>query len=287
MRRGLEVVRTGPARRAFQLANEAILLQQLRTRRTARATVLDGARFRVPEPLLIPDWRQATDRGSWRPFQIAFLLCAVESVADPDHAERETVELMWFPTGGGKTEAYLGLAAFALFYRRLRDQKDHGVEVLMRYTLRLLTQQQFQRASSLACAMEHLRRRENDLGEAAFSIGIWLGGDSTPNRRDDARQVLRKLNQGDDWAENKFVILRCPWCSASMGPVEKANVKGKAPRGAPKVAGYVEDGGTVVFRCPDTTCEFSAGLPVYVIASDPMDRVSPHRHRPSSRTSCT
>jgi Helicase conserved C-terminal domain len=268
MRRGLEFVRTGPARRAFQLANEAILLQQLRTRRTARVTVLDGARFRVPEPLLIPDWRQATDRGSWRPFQIAFLLCAVESVADPDHAERETVELIWFPTGGGKTEAYLGLAAFALFYRRLRDQQDHGVEVLMRYTLRLLTQQQFQRASSLACAMEHLRRRESDLGEAEFSIGMWLGGDSTPNRRDDARQVLRKLNQGDDWAENKFVILRCPWCSASMGPVEKANVKGKPPRGAPKVAGYVEDGGTVVFRCPDTMCEFSAGLPVYVIDED-------------------
>lgn len=268
MRRGLEFVRTGTARRAFELANEAILLQQLRTRRTARTTVLDGSRFRVVDPLDVPDWRSASDRGSWRPFQVAFLLCAVESVADPLHPERETVELIWFPTGGGKTEAYLGLAAFALFYRRLQDPADHGVEVLMRYTLRLLTQQQFQRASSLACAMEYIRRRENDLGDAEFSIGIWLGGDSTPNRRDDARQVLRKLNRGDDWAENKFVILRCPWCSAAMGPIEKSNIKGKPPSGAPKVAGYVEDAGTVVFKCPDVACDFATGLPVFVIDED-------------------
>lgn len=271
MRSGLEFVRSGPARRAFELANEAILLQQLRTRRTARTTVLDGARFRVVDPLEVSDWRSAGDRGSWRPFQIAFLLCAVESVADPDHAERETVELIWFPTGGGKTEAYLGLAAFALFYRRLLDPSDHGVEVLMRYTLRLLTQQQFQRAASLICAMEHIRRRESDLGKAEFSIGIWLGATSTPNRRDEARQILRKLNQGDDWAENKFVVLRCPWCSASMGPVDKATTRGRPSRRAPKVAGYVEDAGTVVFRCPDPTCEFTSGLPVFVIDEDIYD----------------
>ena len=141
----------------------------------------------------------------------------------------------------------------------------------MRYTLRLLTQQQFQRASSLTCAMEHIRRRESDLGDSEFSIGIWLGGDSTPNRRDEARQVLRKLNQGDDWAENKFVILRCPWCSAAMGPIEKANIRGKSPRGAPRIAGYIEDAGTVVFRCPDSRCEFTTGLPVFVIDEDIYD----------------
>jgi hypothetical protein len=273
MKRGLDFVRSGAPRRAFQLANRAILFQQLRTRRTARTTILDGARFRVTDPLSVPDWRSAEGRGSWRPFQIAFMLCAVESVADPAHDERETVELIWFPTGGGKTEAYLGLAAFAMFFRRLQDPDDHGVEVLMRYTLRLLTQQQFQRAAGLTCAMEQIRREEiqrgeTDLGDAEFSIGIWLGGDSTPNRRDDARQTLRKLNQGDDWAENKFVILRCPWCSASMGPVDKSNIRGRPPRGTPKVAGYVEDAGTVVFRCPDSACEFATGLPVYVIDED-------------------
>src|ERR1019366_6157564 len=125
------------------------------------------------------------------------------------------------------------------------------VEVLMRYTLRLLTQQQFQRASSLICAMEHIRRREPDLGDTQFSIGIWLGGDTTPNRRADARYVLRELNGVDDRAENKFVILRCPWCSASMGPIDKKDIHGRQARTTPKVAGYIEDGGTVVFRCPD------------------------------------
>jgi hypothetical protein len=163
----------------------------------------------------------------------------MESAVDADHSDRETVELIWFPTGGGKTEAYLGLAAFALFYRRLKDPGDHGVEVLMRYTLRLLTQQQFQRASSLICAMEHIRGREADLGTAEFSIGIWLGGDSTPNSRADARYVLRELNKDDDRAENKFVILRCPWCSASMGPIDKKDVHGKQGRNFSKVAGYL------------------------------------------------
>jgi hypothetical protein len=281
MRSGLEFVRTGNARRAFELANEAILLQQLRTRRTARPTVLDAGRFKVTEPLEVPDWRSARDRGSWRPFQIAFLLAAVESVADPDHAERDTVELIWFPTGGGKTEAYLGLAAFALFYRRLQNPEDHGVEVLMRYTLRLLTQQQFLRASGLTCAMEYIRQREAkrgliDLGSSEFSIGIWLGGDSTPNRRDDARRSLKALNREDDSEGYRFVLLRCPWCSAQLGPLERAQNKGRKPKGASRIAGLLEgalpDAGiqapTVYFRCPDGSCEFRSRLPVYVIDED-------------------
>ena len=276
MKSGLEFVRTGKARRAFQLANEAILLQQLRTRRTARPTVLDGVRFRVEEPLEIPDWRTAQDRGSWRPFQIAFLLCAVESTADPVHPERDTVELIWFPTGGGKTEAYLGLAAFAIFFRRLQDPGDYGVEVLMRYTLRLLTQQQFQRASSLACAMEIIRLRESDLGKQEFSIGIWLGGDSTPNRRDEAVRSLSNFNRSDKFERYKFVLLRCPWCSAQLGPLPKSQVLGKRPQGSSLIAGLltgsVPEAGitskTVIFRCPDLNCEFSARIPVYVIDED-------------------
>lgn len=281
MRRGLEFVRTGPARKAFELANEAILLQQLRTRRTARPTVVEAGRFKVTEPLEVPDWRLARDRGSWRPFQIAFLLAAVESVADPDHAERDTVELIWFPTGGGKTEAYLGLAAFALFYRRLQDPNDHGVEVLMRYTLRLLTQQQFLRASGLTCAMEYIRQREakrglTNLGTNEFSIGIWLGGDSTPNRRDDARRSLKALNKEDDSEGYRFVLLRCPWCSAQLGPLDRAQIKGRQPKGVGRIAGLLEgalpDAGiqspTVYFRCPDGSCEFRSRLPVYVVDED-------------------
>jgi hypothetical protein len=277
MRSGLEFVRTGPARIAFQLANEAVLNQQLRTRRTARSTVLlsDG-RFSVRDPLNLQSWRDMRGRGSWRPFQIAFLLATVQSVADPTHPDRETVELIWFPTGGGKTEAYLGLAAFALFYRRLKDPTDSGVEVIMRYTLRLLTQQQFQRASSLLCSMEVIRRREPvGLGTSEFSIGIWLGGDSTPNTRSIAKKVLRELNSDDKFAENKFILLRCPWCSATMGPLDRPEkVGGRRPVG-PRVAGYQERNGTVAFSCPDQTCDFVGGLPVYVIDEDI------YEHRPS------
>lgn len=281
MRRGLEFVRTGNARKAFELANEAILLQQLRTRRTARPTVLEAGRLKVTEPLEIPDWRLARDRGSWRPFQIAFLLSAVESVADPDHEERDTVELIWFPTGGGKTEAYLGLAAFALFYRRLQNPNDQGVEVLMRYTLRLLTQQQFLRASGLTCAMESIRQREIgrglvNLGSSEFSIGIWLGGDSTPNQRDDARRSLKALNKEDESEGYRFVLLRCPWCSAQLGPLDRTQIKGRPKKGVGRIAGLLEgalpEAGihspTVYFRCPDGSCEFRSHLPIYVIDED-------------------
>src|SRR5690606_12604052 len=104
-------------------------------------------------------------QGVWRPFQMGFILSALESTANPSSADRELVDLIWFPTGGGKTEAYLGLSAFSAFLRRIRDPKDTGTEILMRYTLRLLTAQQFERAASLICAMESLR------GELASTLG--------------------------------------------------------------------------------------------------------------------
>jgi len=268
IRDGIVLLREDPqVARAFQLANHAILLQQLRSRPTAREVQMDArsGRFLITESSEIPSWQTATERGNWRPFQIAFVLAALRSVADGEHPERQTVELVFAPTGAGKTEAYLGLAALALFLRRLRNPNDDGVEVLMRYTLRLLTTQQFQRAAALTCAMEHLRRNSHDLGTSPFSIGIWVGNAATPGQRAEARSILKKLNAGEQWAENLFVLLRCPWCSAQFGPVA---VLGKATRSTLRVAGYVEAGGTVVFECPDPSCEFAAGLPVFVIDED-------------------
>jgi hypothetical protein len=255
---------------AFRLANHAVLLQQLRTRRSPRLRSYDqGARQLVfDEPLVQPDpLHPPTGRGMWRPFQIAFLLGCVQSVADPAAVDRKDVELIWFPTGGGKTEAYLALTAFSLFYRRLADPEDRGVDVLMRYTLRLLTAQQFQRASALICAMEYLRRQnEESLGFDEFSIGLWLGGSVSPNHRQDARAALRELKRGDD--ENTFVVMRCPWCAAHMG-----QIKYTPPRGRQKtvVGGYTEADGTVKFHCPDTKCEFADHLPLYVIDDDIYD----------------
>lgn len=270
MRDGMKFLRTnGKAMRAFQLANHAMLLQQLRTRRrNPRPTRYntESQRIEITEPLEVPDWRDVEDRGKWRPFQIAFVLMTLRSTAERSGIERETVELIFFPTGGGKTEAYLCLSSFSMFYRRLIDTHDIGVDVLMRYTLRLLTAQQFQRASAMICAMEHLRRRNQDLGETSFTIGIWLGGDVTPNTRTDARSALRRLNRGESYAENQFVVLRCPWCSAQMGEIPAVG-KGSR-RNVPRVAGYAELNRTVVLHCPDSACEFRGQLPIEVIDED-------------------
>ena len=268
VRDGLEFLTSDPmAAAAFRLANEAILIQQLRSTRSARSVeIKDGNVLFDRPPADIDLVAGAPGRGKWRPFQVAFLLMSLRSAVVGDDADRETVDLIWFPTGGGKTEAYFGVAAFSAFYRRLVDPNDGGVQVLMRYTLRLLTAQQFQRASGLICAMERIRRREaNRLGEEPFSIGIWLGGETTPNSRNDARQVLRGLHKGDRYVANKLLLTKCPWCSAQIGPLE---FKKKPPTGAIRVVGYYVNGDTVALRCSDPQCEFVDGLPVYVIDDD-------------------
>ncbi len=272
MREGLAfVLRDARASKAFRLANHAVLLQQLRTRTTARKVTFDAdGRFAFEEAFEPMDWRAQSNRGYWRAFQIAFLLATIKSISDGADVDRATVDLIFFPTGGGKTEAYLGQTAFAAFMRRLVDPTDTGVEVLMRYTLRLLTAQQFLRASSLICAMEHLRQEDEALGDTPFSIGIWLGGDTTPNSRQEAKATLTALNKGERSARNLFLLLRCPWCSAQMGPIEARKARGQARHGstAPRVAGYHQSGATVVFRCPDQTCSFRTGLPIFVIDED-------------------
>ncbi len=275
MRDGIGFLRSDPrAMRAFRLSNEAILLQQLHSRRESRRLIYDpkAKRLTFPDPYIESDpVVGASGRGKWRPFQIAFLLMTLRSTADGTATARKTVELIWFPTGGGKTEAYLALSAFSILMRRLRDPADAGVEVLMRYTLRLLTAQQFQRAAGLLCALEHIRRRKEnvqDLGQNPFSIGIWLGGSSTPNSREQARTALALLNRSDPFAENPFIITRCPWCGAEMGPVK---FEGKVPSGIAKVHGYERQGDTVVFKCPDRICDFASSLPIVVIDEDIYD----------------
>lgn len=274
MRKGLDYLRQNDlARRAFQLANYAMLLQQLRQKPGVRKCRLDEAESRVvfDEPIGDPDPRfPPPGRGKWRAFQIGFLLMALESVAEDDSQDRETVDLLWFPTGGGKTEAYLGLAAFAIFLRRLKNPKDAGVHVIMRYTLRLLTAQQFQRASALICAMEYIRRRNVELlGSEPFSIGLWLGGSTTPNTREQARRAYNQMRQRSGRTSNMFVIDRCPWCRAEMGRVV---YRGRGRRRSAGVLGYELSGNSVVAKCPDVRCEFSRGLPVYVIDEDIYDR---------------
>ncbi len=162
----------------------------------------------------------------WRPFQLAFLLLNIRGIAEPTHPDRETVDLLFFPTGGGKTEAYLGLAAFALVLRRLRNPglTSAGVTVLMRYTLRLLTLDQLGRAATMICALE--LERQNDierLGPWPFEIGLWVGQAATPNRigrkGDNDRFSARSRTiafQNDDRKPSPIPLESCPWCDTKF-----------------------------------------------------------------------
>jgi len=296
---GLKLLRSEGAlgdkvRQAFRLANHAMLIAQLRTGQEVRSPLRDDqGRLSWPPAVrfdpAVPDPR----RGYWRPFQIAFLLMSLRGIVDSTHAERTTVDLIWFPTGGGKTEAYLGLTAFTVFFNAMSGQGAGGVDVLMRYTLRLLTAQQFQRAATLFCAMEHLRRVDSgSLGSRPFRIGLWVGGSATPNKRDDAIEKLRKLQRDPD-AENPFVLLRCPWCAAKFGPHESAGSgvrsgrqafgRTRARTSAVDVLGYSKErpgsADTVVYRCGDQSCDFGglpgAGrqpLPIVVIDEDVLEQ---------------
>jgi hypothetical protein len=159
----------------------------------------------------------------WHPFQLAFLLTNIVGMANPSHADRKVVDLLFFPTGGGKTEAYLGLAAFAMVLRRLRDPsvQSAGVSVLMRYTLRLLTLDQLGRAATLVCALELERQADvAKLGPWPFEIGLWVGQAATPNhmgrsgdRNERSARARTIAFQNDSGRKPSPVPLEnCPWC---------------------------------------------------------------------------
>jgi len=279
------------ARESFRLANHAMLVAQLRSRQELRLPFRDpNGRLTWSRSITSMDPAVPNEKlGYWRPFQIAFLLMSLRGICDPAHRDRKVVDLIWFPTGGGKTEAYLGLTAFTVFFNALLGVANSGVDVLMRYTLRLLTAQQFQRAATLFCAMEQIRRRRvSALGHRPFRIGLWVGGDATPNRRDDAVEKLKALQRDPD-AENPYVLLRCPWCAAKFGPHEAHSMASHRSRGGRghkqgggQVYGYVRErgpsGDTVVFRCSDPGCEFGGlpgpgtlPLPIVIIDEDLLD----------------
>lgn len=230
----------GKAFRAFQLANEAMLLQR-------RQTILKSGKQFNPATVC------------WYPFQLAFILHELTSFIEPSGHEgqeipdRQMVDLLWFPTGGGKTEAYLGITAFVIFLRRLRDANADGVTVIMRYTLRLLTLQQFERASILIFACEMLRKKYG-LGGKEISIGLWVGGNLTPNSLKDARTSITKQQQGAiDEKSNPVQIKVCPWCGeklyASNYTVNLAENR-------------------MIIRCPNNQCHFHNapnGLPTHII----------------------
>ena len=225
MREGLRLLGDdAKARLAFALANRA-MLDQMRQHDHLQGKPRSDNTYR------------------WRPFQLAFLLTTLESTANEDNKFRDTVDLIWFPTGGGKTEAYLGLIAFQITLRRLRhSDTGGGTAILMRYTLRLLTRDQFIRATRLICALELIRRKREDLGSAPITIGMWVGEATSPNTFQKAYKLVEKAI-----ADNKkpeLVLDHCPWCGQDF----KAN------------RNYVSTTQHFNFLCRNRDCGFGASL---------------------------
>ena len=246
---------------AFRMMNQAMLMQQIHygiSAQSRRAWHFEAGDLRLEEPFHRPSYDDP--ERTWRPFQLAFILMNLKSVSKRNCSERKIVDVIWFPTGGGKTEAYLGLAGFSMLLRRLRDPGNGGTCSIMRYTLRLLTTQQFQRAASLICACEIIRRDHVEaLGKERFTLGLWVGGEVTPNTERDAVHALRELHSRQ--GVNKFIVLSCPWCGAGMGPFQAGRTtrcKGYRKLAHPNRVRHV---------CEDPDCDFSKedGLPLAVI----------------------
>lgn len=259
-------------RQAFRLMNRAMLLQQLHYGlplqnwvESSLGELVLNKQINMP---IITDkntwYGNKAKYGKWRPFQLAFILMNLKSMSDRSCSERGIVDLIWFPTGGGKTEAYLGLSAFTIFIRRLHDKDDNGTAILMRYTLRLLTAQQYERASAMICACETIRRENpTTLGVSRITIGLWVGSAATPNNIREAVKAYEKLYNGHSNA-NPFVMLKCPWCGAQMGVIKKGENQCVTPGYKKKV----DRKKRFVFQCGNQQCDFSRDtntLPLSVI----------------------
>ncbi len=206
---------------AFRFANRVMAEQRVHSIYTLKR--------RRGEEVSLEDLRVPKNR-SWRAFQLAFLLLSVPALSDPLHTDRTApleayADLLWFPTGGGKTEAYLGVAAFTMAIRRLQGTMGgydaaRGLAVVMRYTLRLLTIQQFQRATTLICAMEVERRAdEAKWGGEPFRIGLWVGQRVTPNTTEESHKAIESERNGTHGSgSTPAQLTSCPWCGTEILP---------------------------------------------------------------------
>ena len=251
MEEGLVILdENATVRKAFHLANQAMFDQYL------HYSVASG------EKETLEDAR--ADRRSWRPFQIAFLLLNIKSMVDPLSDDHKILDLIWFPTGGGKTEAYLGLSAFTLILERLNGERCEGTSVIMRYTLRLLSSQQFSRAAALICALEVIRRENpEELGSTPFSIGLWVGT-PTPNHWQEAIHVYDKRRGGKqpDTDEGDLIVAKCPWCGEPLLLTRGAGATESDIRDRRCAPGYkkITKGkgeGYLKMICPNSHCAFS------------------------------
>lgn len=253
---GIEIVANdAKARTAFRFMNLSVSM---------------AARRRVAGAAGDPN---ALDEPQWRPFQLAFVLLNMAGLIDRTHVDRETADLLFFPTGGGKTEAYLGLAALVIAHRRLGGSGvlGAGVTVIMRYTLRLLTLDQLARAAGVVCALELMRtdaknvdeRGRRMLGDWPIEIGLWVGSDASPNKlggkgkSDETTAVgrIRRYRNGRD-KRAPAPLKACPWCGTEFTPSSFSCTPNEhAPT-------------NLEIRCANTSCEFSRNRPLPVLTVD-------------------
>lgn len=209
----------------------------------------------------------------YRPFQLAFFLLNIESIINEKSDDRtDVVDLLWFPTGGGKTEAYLALTAFTIISRRiLHKENADGVSVIMRYTLRLLTAQQFERATKLMLSLDFLRKQFNEsdrnhFGNSKISIGMWVGASTTPNSFKDAKSIWKKISDeltklnnkkvGDYKKVNSLPITDCPWCGCNL---VSQNTHGYYQQG------YNATDKNFSTKCINEKCAFNEELPIFFV----------------------
>lgn len=263
---------TPRAFQCFRLANTAMYIQMLLGRdQKFKQKGRDKSEYTAGDMFYKDCWdyfRDSTlpsEKPSYYPFQLAFLIMNVKSTFEPNDPYRTSnVDLIWFPTGGGKTEAYLALTALTIAERRTSGHPNtSGVSVIMRYTLRLLTAQQFERASYLICALEYLRQYflsnpggGYSLGSLPITLGMWIGQSATPNKISDLslQDKFKAFFTSRSKDNNPFPVVYCPWCGCELV-------------GNDKTIGY--DRGRNGRRpddiCLNDGCHFHAGLPIYYI----------------------
>lgn len=270
---------------AFLLANRAMFMQRIHIQKQSELSAINADRYpddtEVSDRICNLDYTNESDKKCrWRPFQIAFLLMDINSIVYDNSDDRSVVDLIWFPTGGGKTEAYLGLTAFTVFYRKLaHPDQSGGTSVIMRYTLRLLAAQQFTRAATLICACEFIRQDclskkhsypAYPLGKEPITIGLWIGGTHIPNKNTgpySAEYHLEKLQnvsqaysiRNEKERHNKFQVLKCPWCGTKLVKDDKdGRLVGDW--------GYsMAKGKHFYMFCPHEDCAFTDRLPIQII----------------------
>lgn len=233
IKEGIEIISTEPlVGESFRFANEVMYhnISHSDWAKKNKEKISKGQQIKEDGPAI-------TFTAEWKLFQLAFLLLTIESITNLNSRNRKTTDLLWFPTGGGKTEAYYGVIAFTLAYRRIRgySKKDevsnsleeeldrYGISVIMRYTYRLLTLQQFQRAITLFCACEYVRMSNPEnikkFGSIPFLVGLWVGRDTTPNSFSKAKERIkqRRENQNSKFdTSDPIQLLNCPWCGREL-----------------------------------------------------------------------